>query len=123
MRRIHVSENLQFTTTDVGSIVFDQAIYHIGDTATAQWSVINAGDAASQDNEPCVVSVTDPAGADTVANPDTVGIPALMPGQATDTLTTQFQVTMATSPTALYTIVLSLPNGESVQNTCTVSDT
>jgi len=118
-----MSENLQFAVTDFGNIVFDESIYHIGDTVTAQWSVINAGDAVSQSNEPCAVSVTDPTGASTVANPNTIDIPTLTPGQQTDTLSTQFQVTMATDPTALYTVVLSLPNGVSTQNTCTVSDT
>jgi hypothetical protein len=117
-----MSENLHFTVTEVGSIVFDQAIYHVGDTVTAQWSVINLGDAGSQDGELCSVGVTDPHGDNVTPDPADVSLPALAPAQQTDTLTTQFPATMPTSPVALYTVVLALPNGQTTQNTCTVND-
>jgi hypothetical protein len=116
--------NLQFVVFEGQfNIVFDNAgDYDVGDTVTAQWAVVNAGDEASGDDESCAVDVTDPTGAGVSANPSAVGIPALPPGQQSDLLTTQFEVTMPTSPVALYTVVVTLPNGQSTQNTCTVAE-
>jgi hypothetical protein len=121
-RRIReMAENLQFVDSEGGAVVFDKAIYQVGDTATAQWVVINAGDTASQDGEQCLADVTDPNGNSVATTPGRVDIPVLSPGQHTDVLTTQFQVTMSTGPTTLYTIIVTLPNGQSTQNTATVA--
>jgi hypothetical protein len=116
-----MSESLQFVDSEGGAIVFDKAIYDVGDTATAQWAVFNAGDTASQDGEQCAVDVTDPNGNTVTAAPDSVDIPMLSPGQRTDLLTSQFQVTISTGPTTLYTIIVTLPGGQSSQNTATVA--
>lgn len=117
-------QDLQFVVFEGQSnIVFDNAgFYHVGDTVTAQFAVVNAGDEVSGDDESCAVSVTDPAGDAVSSDPDDIAIPALGPGQQSDLLTTQFEVTMATSPTALYTVVLRLPNGQTTQNTATVNE-
>jgi hypothetical protein len=116
-----MAENLQFVVSQAGAVVFDKAIYDVGDTATAQWVVVNAGDTASQDGEQCAIEVTDPNGNGVTTTPGSVDIPILSPGQQTDVLTTQFQVTMSTGPTTLYTIIVTLPDGQSAQNTATVA--